>query len=69
MIRRTALLALLAGSLFSPALAQQSAPVAAPPSGAGAANVPLHLLPSTYVVPYGPIDEASDKATLDRIHS
>lgn len=69
MIRRTALLALLASSLISPALAQQPAPATAPASGAGAANVPLHLLPSTYTVPYGPINEAEVKATLDRIHA
>ena len=69
MFRRTALLALLAGSLFTPALAQQSAPMTAPASGAGAANVALHLLPSTYKTPYGPINEAEVKATLDRIHA
>ena len=66
MIRRTALLVLLAGSLFTPALAQQQqAPAAAPASGAGAANVPLHLLPSTYRTPYGPINEAEVKAKLN----
>lgn len=68
MIRRTVLAALLASSILSPALAQQ-APVTAPAPGTGGANVPLHLLPSTYQVPYGPINEAEVKATLDRVHA
>lgn len=67
MIRRAALLAVLASSLVTPALAQQA--VQAPASGTGAANVALHLLPSNYKTPYGPIDEAEVKATLDRIHA
>jgi rhamnogalacturonyl hydrolase YesR len=66
MIRRTALLALLASSLLTPAMAQ---PVQAPAPGTGGANVPLHMLPAQYVTAYGPIDEAEVKASLDRVRA